>query len=100
MRVKIKVGQVWRYDFNPTRYRIIKAATLWDDYNLAHYIGSDGFEDSKESLFGRVGSDGLTELISWKLENQEEVIGYPLDPTLPILQAGHLQDRMRRRGKC
>jgi hypothetical protein len=34
----------------------------------------------------------------WCLECKEKVIpGTPLDPTLPILQAGYLQDRARKK---
>jgi hypothetical protein len=100
MRVKIKVGQVWCYKYSAARYRIVYAATRYDEYNIANYIGHSGQEEQTQSVFGRVGDDGLTDLHSWNLAlTPKDIIKVPLDPSLPILQAGYLQDRMIRRGK-
>jgi hypothetical protein len=39
-------------------------------------------------------------LVSNNEEKKEKIIpGIPLDPSLPILQAGYLQDRQRKRFK-
>jgi hypothetical protein len=54
-----------------------------------------------EYVLGCVEEDGLSYLAdTWELviEKPEKIIpGTPLDPTLPILHAGYIQDRQRKR---
>jgi hypothetical protein len=98
--VKVEVGQVWLYG---SQFLIIDVGAP-NELNVCVEYGGRG--RSQDYPFGRVMSSGMTMiadewiLVSNNEEKKEKIIpGIPLDPSLPILQAGYLQDRQRKRFK-
>jgi hypothetical protein len=101
MRIKVEIGQLYRVKterwLGTSLYRIV-------------YVGMPGEHstcvctDTPHIIvnFRITENDGLTNisgLILVKAINEKVIPDMPLDPTLPILTAGHLQDRQRKRFK-
>jgi hypothetical protein len=104
---KVKVGQIWYSEVLNIKFRVTRI-----DEHMAYAI-MDG--NNTESIFavldnGRadfgstpwtlsyLDENGIEQIdCSWNKKQIEKVIpDMPLDPTLPILQAGYLQDRQRK----
>ena len=109
MRIKVEVGQEWK-SYAGNTYQVIRifggvawAVIIQSSYNT-YNIGREYFFTSiivggyphleTETSFG-----GWTLLKTGRPAKAIPDINIPLDPTLHILQAGHIQDRMRRRKK-
>ena len=84
---KAKVGQIWIH--GGERFRIISIS-----FDTAEVVNGD---DSHRFTWMLI--DGKIPLPpSWYVEGYSKIIeGIPMDPSLHILEAGHLQDHMRRR---
>ena len=95
----IKVGQVWAFRpdwyISGPRFKISRV-----DIDTGNAWAFDS-RHNKEGIFLRVDASGQAFLAyGWQLVTPEKIIpSTTLDPTLHILEAGYLQDRMRRRGK-
>lgn len=90
MLVKIKVGQIWTDGFD--RYQITSI-------DGTHQPFANNLEINRINTFASPLVDGLYDMPrGWYVDIEEKVIpGIPLDTSLPILEAGHLQDRLRKR---
>lgn len=86
-----KVGQVW-IGSSGARYTIIAIDSLY-----AYDLRPDGLN----GVFSSLNADGKMNIGDyWILEGSKPrkiIPDIPLDPSLPILQAGHLQDRARKK---
>jgi hypothetical protein len=98
----LQVGQVWEDNDRLGRYflitSIVEGTAFCDDSiginNIfCTYMIDGGFRDRSNNWH-------LVDPTKFKPKKPEKVIpGMPLDPTLPILQAGYLQDRQRKQYK-
>lgn len=103
MRVKIAIGQIWKspegytYQICDLSYGI---ASVFRIINRSIYGSKLTFRELDSERF--VSHDSYFyqnwQLINMKLRPPRKAIpDIPLDPTLPILEAGYLQDRQRKR---
>jgi hypothetical protein len=90
MRAKIKIGQCWSSPSGARSFTITKFLAL-------KAYGIDSI-DNKEHSFTSIDNRHEGEVGAWFIAGYKlKVIpDMPLDPTLPVLQAGYLQDRQRK----
>jgi hypothetical protein len=94
IRIKGKVGQVWVNDAGDRTFTITKIVV---EEGARKMYGIDS-RFGKENYFTTLTTSGIVCLFSWHiLIKQKAIPDMPLDTTLPILQAGHLQDRARKK---
>jgi len=110
-KVKIKVGQVFKYDSHMAgepvhRYQVTRIESdkvfaiknygkeVLMAYHVRSYVTFDRFYWTKYIFYA--GQDHAD--AKWNRDYIEKIIpGIPLDPSLPILEAGYLQDRARKK---
>jgi len=93
---KIKVGQIWKSII--LQYEVIAinigTATVKSIFMNVLY---------EWETIETIGGICVELPENWTVSEpykEQVIVGIPLDPTLPILEAGHLQDRMRRRKRA
>lgn len=96
MRIKLKVGQIYtinsRHITSRDKYRITDPGSP-GIYSRCIDIRTGYYYD-----FAYIGNDGMIDAGVWELTKPDKIIpDIPLDPMLPILEAGHLQDRQRKK---
>ena len=102
MRLKVELGMILRNRSNGSEYSVTYVAPPGRYNSCALLYAID--QSINVYLLGLCADDGLCDFGDyWELVKRRQpdkiIPGIPLDPTLHILMAGHLQDRMRRRGK-
>ena len=99
MKHKIKIGQCWSSPGRTRAFLINKfiSHTISNGIVISKAYGIDS-SDNLETSFATIDENGEAEVGGWFLIAKPKIIpGIPLDPTLPILMAGYLQDRARKR---
>jgi hypothetical protein len=81
------------------RYNIWdREATCWINYDYSRTLANATIFCMRMNLAVSPINGPVSCRFQVKHSKKNRIIqGVPLDPTLPILEAGHLQDRMRRR---
>lgn len=107
MRVKIELGQYWQCKFGGLIYHVTRFHANRAYAEIEDICG--GSDRLIERYFVCIDSEGYTIdpllIRDWKVVSsnglkrkpKKVIPGIPLDPSLPLLEAGHLQDRARKK---
>jgi hypothetical protein len=100
MMIKLKVGQVWQGYWTRSIYTVtsivsnkVFATKIKDGINEGEVWLTSTGDDGCDPMF----PSSIWNLIDDLSINVREIPDMPLDPSLPVLQAGYLQDRARKK---